>query len=233
MKAMILAAGLGKRMQPLTNITPKPLLKVGNRHLIEYHLEKLAQAGIREVVINTHWLAEQIPAALGSGEKWGLQLTYSHEPELLETAGGIRQALPYLVDSQEDTFLLVNGDVYFDWDLSEWLNKAKNIMQQFQACLALVPNPVHHPVGDFYLDSASHLLSLDGLDQSEKYTYSGVGLYRGSLFNDLPEGYLALGPVLKQAISKGMISGCFQNEYWLDVGTPERLEELASFVCKS
>ena len=149
MKAMILAAGLGKRMQPLTNFIPKPLLRVGDHYLIEFHLEKLANAGIRDVVINTHWLAEQIPSALGTGEKWGLNIQYSHEPELLETAGGIEHVLKNLVDDDSDTFLLINGDVYFEWNLGEWLKKAQALVAGKQAFLALVPNPQHHLEGDF------------------------------------------------------------------------------------
>ncbi len=228
MKAMILAAGLGKRMQPLTNFTPKPLLKVGNRYLIEFHLEKLAKAGIKEVIVNTHWLAEQIPAALGNGEKWGLNIRYSHEPDLLETAGGIRQALDYLVDDQNDTFLLINGDVYFEWDLHAWLNKASSTIADKKAFLALVPNPPHHTEGDFCFQRDTSHLQLKDMTSDQAYTYSGLGLYHKSLFSELALGYRPLGPVLKQAITENLIVGGLEMDFWLDVGTPERLEALIS-----
>ena len=236
MKAMILAAGLGKRMQPLTNTIPKPLLEVGGKYLIEFHLEKLAAAGIRDVVINTHWLAEQIPQALGSGEKWGLNIHYSHEPELLETAGGIRQALEYLIDDSlldnsladdsSEIFLLINGDVYFEWELSAWLDKSKTALKEYQAFLALVPNPPHHLNGDFTCSKASHLLGLNQNSSQDTYTYAGLGVFRASFFADLDPGYRALGPLLKQAMANELIVGQVENAYWLDVGTPERLEEL-------
>ena len=223
---MILAAGLGKRMQPLTNACPKPLLKVAGRYLIEYHLEKLAKAGIRDVVINTHWLAEQIPEALGSGEKWGLTIHYSHEPELLETAGGIRQALDYLLDDGSESFLLINGDVYIEWDLNAWLNKAKRLMADKQAFLALVPNPAHHPEGDFSYQAEANELSLKASDVKQTFTYSGIGLYHTSLFSGLDIAHRPLGPLLKEAIAEHTILGQVENDYWLDVGTPERLNDL-------
>lgn len=225
---MILAAGLGKRMQPLTNFTPKPLLKVGDRYLIEFHLEKIAKAGIRDVVINTHWLAEQIPAALGSGDKWGLNIRYSHEPELLETAGGIRQVLKYLIDDDSETFLLINGDVYFDWELGGWLNKAQSLMKDKQAFLALVPNPKHHLDGDFCVQSETNELTLKKSANDQASTYSGLGLYKAALFSVLDLGYRPLGPLLKAAIEQQSIIGQVESAYWLDVGTPERLEELIS-----
>ena len=226
MKAMILAAGLGRRMQPLTNTTPKPLLEVGGKYLIEFHLEKLAAAGIRDVVINTHWLADQLPQALGSGEKWGLNIHYSHEPELLETAGGIRQALDGLVDDVSDAFLLINGDVYFEWNLSTWLKKSEKSLNEHQAFLALVENPSHHSKGDFTCSSDSNLLGLKKNAPIDTYTYSGVGLYRASFFSGLDQGYQALGPLLKQAIADELIVGQVETAYWLDVGTPERLNTL-------
>lgn len=230
MKAMILAAGLGKRMRPLTNFIPKPLLSVGDHYLIEFHLEKLANSGIRDVVINTHWLAEQIPEALGSGEKWGLNIHYSHEPELLETAGGIRQALEYLVDNSSEEFLLINGDVFFDWNLSGWLNKAHTLLQNKHAFLALVANPPHHVEGDFSCHCDTHLLSLNETLNAQTYTYSGIGLYRASFFSGLKQGYQALGPLLKQAIRDQFILGQVERDYWLDVGTPERLAQLKAHL---
>ena len=228
MKAMILAAGLGKRMQPLTDFTPKPLLKVAGRYLIEFHLEKLEKAGIQDVVINTHWLAEQIPVALGTGEKWGLIIRYSNEPELLETAGGVRQALSHLVDSNSEIFLLINGDVYFEWDLHDWLEKAKASISDKKAFLALVPNPRHHLEGDFSIQTETDVLKLKQLADDQAFTYSGIGLYQASLFSELALGYRPLGPLLKEAIEQHSILGQVERAYWLDVGTPERLEELIS-----
>jgi MurNAc alpha-1-phosphate uridylyltransferase len=228
MKAMILAAGLGKRMQPLTNFTPKPLLKVADRFLIEFHLEKLAKAGIQEVVVNTHHLAEQIPTALGSGEKWGLNIHYSHEPELLETAGGIRQALGHLIDDDTDPFLLINGDVYFEWDLSEWLEQAKATLNNKQACLVLIPNPEHHPEGDFCFQDKSKILCLKSTSFDKNFTYSGIGLYRGSFFSRLKPGYQAMKPLFDEAVKQQLIVGLVEYNYWLDVGTPGRLDELRS-----
>ena len=227
MKAMILAAGLGKRMQPLTQHTPKPLLKIGERYLIEFHLEKLAQAGIKEVVINIHWLAEQIPAALGSGERWGLTIHYSHEPELLETAGGIRHCLELLTDDASDVFLLINGDVYFEWDLAQWLAAAPILGASQQVYLALVNNPSHHPSGDFSCsDSSLRLCALDsGLPA---YTYAGVGLFRAAFFEGLARAYQPLGPLLKAGLEQQIILGRPVDAYWLDVGSPERLAELRS-----
>lgn len=232
MKAMILAAGLGKRMQPLTNNTPKPLLKVAGQHLIEYHLAALASAGIHEVVINTHWLAEQMPIALGAGEKWGINIHYSHEPELLETAGGIRNALPYLVEDVSEPFLLINGDVFFEWNLLTWLERALVQLNTQHAFLALVPNPTHHLEGDFNCDQDTHMLALEGSSKS-RYTYSGVGIYRGSFFSELNQGYQALGPLLKQAIRDQKILGQVEHAYWLDVGTPERLDELNHYLART
>jgi MurNAc alpha-1-phosphate uridylyltransferase len=245
MKAMILAAGLGKRMRPLTEHTPKPLLKIGTRYLIEFHLEKLAKAGIKEVVINTHWLAEQIPAALGNGERWGLQIHYSHEPELLETAGGIRECLHLLASAPEDVFLLINGDVYFEWDLAAWIASAPMLDQQHPVFLALVQNPSHHPHGDFGIlknvgisknvgfskdldlsKSEACLVSRDSA--SDTYTYAGIGLYRASFFEHLAKGYHALGPMLKAGLEQRAILGRLEDAYWLDVGSPERLEALRS-----
>lgn len=226
MKAMILAAGLGTRMQPLTNSTPKPLLKIGQTHLIEFHLQKLALSGFTDVVINTHWLAEQIPAALGSGEKWGLNIHYSYEPELLETAGGIQNALPLLVDDESEHFLLINGDVYFEWDLKQWLKNASDQIQTALAYLALVPNPEHHLQGDFGFAPSSNNLCLKSSEHEEAFTYAGVGVYKVSLFSNLQKGYQALGPILKTEIENYAIKGDLQQDYWLDVGSIERLDLL-------
>ena len=151
MRAMILAAGLGTRMRPLTDTVPKPLLKVGGKYLIAYHLENIAKTDITDVVINTHWLAEKIPAALGDGSRWGLNIHYSHEPELLETAGGIANAMQTLVGDGDDRFLLLNGDVYTELDLKGWLSSISDIDARTLAHLALVNNPKHNAQGDFFL----------------------------------------------------------------------------------
>ncbi len=228
MKAMILAAGFGKRMRPLTETTPKPLLEVAGKCLIEYHIENIAKAGIKEIVINTHWLAEKIPQSLGSGERWGVSLQYSHEPDILETAGGILQALPTLCE-RDSQFLVVNGDVYSELDLARLLAQAPRLSEGHQAYLALVPNPDHHPEGDFGIDSGSSLLKPHGQAEAN-FTYSGVGLYHRSLFQHLSPGRHALGPLLREGIEAGRISGEVSESFWLDVGTPERLEQLRRYL---
>jgi MurNAc alpha-1-phosphate uridylyltransferase len=218
-------------MRPLTDHVPKPLLKVGGKCLIEFHLEKLAAAGIRDVVINTHWLAEQIPAALGSGERWGLRLHYSHEPELLETAGGIVQALSTLTEDGEAEFLLVNGDVYCEVDFASFLNRAAKRGDQHQAHLALVDNPDHNPSGDFVLGQGGELSEQP--DQGEYLTYAGLALFHRDFFRDLNPGPSLLGPLLKQAIRDRKVGGEHIRDYWLDVGTPERLQSLNDRAAKS
>lgn len=236
MKAMILAAGLGKRMRPLTNHVPKPLLKANDKYLIAYHLENLNRAGIHEALINTHWLGEQLPAALGNGEPWGLSLQYSHETELLETAGGILNMLPMLATDQgseerllDEPFLIVNGDVYTELDLQSWISKAPTLNSQHQAHLALVPNPDHNSDGDFCFDRNTQCLSLvEEVTNDDQcgVTYSGIGLFHPSFFAGLTPGPQQLGPLLKKKIGSGHVSGNLLTDYWLDVGTPERLQEL-------
>jgi len=254
MKAMILAAGLGKRMRPLTEYTPKPLLRVGGHYLIEYHLENLAKAGFKEVVINTHWLAEQLPAALGDGARWGLKIHYSYEPDLLETAGGIFKALPLLVEDQAlnvedqslkseaeqgDVFLVINGDVYCELDLAAWLKSAPELSTGKNAYIALVDNPDHHPEGDFIFRSEGQPLALiesEVLASPNKvtsaFTYSGLALFHSSffkgIFSTVPAAPRALGPLLKVAISEHKVLGTLMPDFWLDVGTPERFERLKS-----
>jgi len=230
MKAMILAAGLGKRMRPLTERTPKPLLQIAGRYLIDFHLQNIANAGIKEVVINTHWLAEQIPEALGNGEQWRLNLTYSHEPVLLETAGGIIQALPSLSDGQEP-FLLVNGDIYTELNLNEWLLQVLALDDALNrsrlACLAMVSNPAHHPEGDFRIDADTGLLQpLSKNLNLPALTYSGVGIFHPAFFEGLSPGPSQLGPLLQAQIRAGCVSGLVMSDYWLDVGTPERYTAL-------
>lgn len=213
MKAMILAAGRGERMRPLTDHTPKPLLPAGGKRLIEYHLEALAAAGFREVVINLAHLGEQIRDHLGDGSRYGLAIAYSQEPEgALETGGGIFNALPLLGD---DPFLVVNGDVWSDYPF-EKLNEPKGL-----AHLALIDNPAHNPDGDFAL--------AEGRVESEgagKLTFSGIGLYRPALFAGCEPGAFPLAPLLRTAMAKGEVSGEHFTGRWLDIGTPERLEAL-------
>ena len=214
MKAMLLAAGRGERMRPLTDATPKPLLHVGGRPLIEHHLARLAAAGVREVVINTSWLGEQIPAALGRGARWGLSIAYSPEPwPALETGGGIQRALPLL---GPEPFLLVNGDVYTDVDFQA-LRLAPGDLGQ----LVLVPNPAHHAKGDFCLDHG-RITEDDG----DKLTFSGVSILDPALFDACVPGRFPLAPLLFAARSAGRLGGQRHDGYWLDVGSLERLAEL-------
>ena len=216
--AMILAAGRGERLRPLTDHTPKPLIEVGGKPLIEHHLERLAAAGITRVVINLAHLGEQIRQHLGDGDHWGISIEYSVEgeraEEALETAGGIRQAL----DRLGARFLLVNGDVLTDVDYATLLRRG--LPGDSLAHLLLVDNPPHNPSGDFALDHGR--LQTGG---DERLTYAGIGLFRGELFANLPPGRRALGPVLREAIDAGQVSGEQHRGEWLDVGTKERLAE--------
>lgn len=226
MKALIFAAGLGERMRPLTNHTPKPLLVAGGKPLIVWHLEKLAALGVRDVVINTSWLAEQFPATLGDGAQWGLRLHYSYEgPTPLETGGGMWHALPLL---GSDPFLLVNGDIWIDYDFARLPRKPAGL-----AHLVMVDRPGHATHGDFALD-ADGWVRADGTTQ---LTYAGLGIYRPQLLDgwqditadadttgDKPRFRLA--PILKAYMPTGQISGEHHRGRWTDVGTPERLERL-------
>ncbi|CAG0972286.1 N-acetyl-alpha-D-muramate 1-phosphate uridylyltransferase [Methylophilaceae bacterium] len=213
---MILAAGRGERMRPLTDITPKPLLEVGGKPLIAWHLERLASAGFREVVINHAHLGKQIEAALGNGSRWGLSICYSPEAEALETAGGIANALHLLGN---EPFLVVNGDIYTDIDFAS-LGKLKHARSL--AHLVLVDNPPQHPDGDFVLDDGR--LSLLG---SNRLTFSGVAVYRPALFSTVAVGSPAkLAPLLRQAIGDGLASAEHHHGVWHDIGTPQRLNEL-------
>lgn len=214
MKAMILAAGRGERMRPLTDSTPKPLLKVNDKSLIEYHIESLRAAGIRNLVINTGWLGEQVRAALGDGSRYGVRIDYSIEPETAyETGGGIFHALPRL----SDPFMVVNGDIWTDYNFSNLLEQPGK-----QAHLVLVENPPQHPAGDFSI--------INGLaypDGDKKLTFSGIGCYRKSLFNGLNAGSFPLAPILKKFMSRGEVTAEYFTGTWNDVGTPDRLGELA------
>jgi len=211
---MILAAGLGSRMRPLTDITPKPLLKVRGIPLIVWHIKKLASQGFSDIVINIAHLGYQIPEALGNGSNWGVHIEYSDEQEEggLESAGGIVKALPLLGN---DTFLVVNGDVFTDYDFQDNKYLADGVL----AHLILVPNPEHNPDGDFALDG--NLIVDD-----KQYTFSGIGYYSPKLFKGVPYGKSSSIPLLREAIKKGKVTGELHKGKWLDIGTPERLERL-------
>ncbi|MCP5141521.1 MAG: nucleotidyltransferase family protein [Chromatiales bacterium] len=215
MKAMILAAGRGERMRPLTDATPKPLLKVGGRRLIEYHLDALAAAGVGEVVINTAHLFEQIPAALGDGRAYGLHIDYTVEPAgALETGGGIHNALPLLGPGP---FLVVNGDIWTDLPLAPLLRAPAGL-----AHLVMIDNPPQHPRGDFALD-ANGLLHANG---DERLTYSGIGVYTPEFFAGCTPGRFPLAPLLRDAMAVGKVGGEHYRGAWHDIGTPERLAAL-------
>jgi MurNAc alpha-1-phosphate uridylyltransferase len=226
MKAMILAAGRGERMRPLTDTCPKPLLHVGGQPLIAWHLQRLAMAGFRDIVINHAHLGIQIEAALGDGAAWGLKIRYSPEPAgALETAGGIANALPLLGDAP---FLVINGDIFCDWDVARAQGLfANNLAENDLAHLVLVDNPAHHPQGDFVL-TGSRILP-DGTDHraDNRFTFSGIGVYRPALFSTIPRGQPAkLAPLLRAAAVAHRVSGERHPGRWTDVGTPQRLAEL-------
>jgi len=215
MKAMILAAGRGERMRPLTDTTPKPLLSVGGRPLIEHHVEALAGAGIGELVINLSWHGDQIRDFLGNGSKYGLTITYSEEgPEPLETGGGIYHALPLL---GSDAFWLVNGDVFCEFGY-----RPLNLEPGMLGHLIMVSNPDHHADGDFYFNNG-RLLSSSG---KQSMTYSGLAFLHPDLFRDAAAGKFPLAPLLVTAMNQNAITGEKFDGPWFDVGTPERLGQL-------
>lgn len=222
MRAMILAAGRGERMRPLTDACPKPLLPVGGQPLIVWHLRRLASAGITDILINHAWLGAQIEAALGDGARWGVRLRYSAESPALETAGGIARALPFF---QGQPFLVVNGDIWCDWDPAGAHARAAHLPDITQAHLWLVDNPVHHPEGDFALrEDGTVTLPATGL---ATLTFAGIGLYRPALFAATdPDRPAPLAPLLRQAMAQGAVSGEHHDGRWVDVGTPERLRRL-------
>lgn len=213
---VLLAAGFGKRMAPLTEHTPKPLLKVGQRSLIEHHLHRLAQLGFKHVVINIAHLGQRIIDTLGDGFNYGLSIQYSDEISSgpLETAGGIVNALPLIAS---DPFLVINADIWIDFDFTELLNPLQN-----DGRLLMVPNPLHNPLGDFALKEDG-CLSVSG---QHKLTFSGVALYAKAMFDQLPEGKAALGPIFKSLIAQDRLEGLEFAGRWEDVGTPERLAQL-------
>lgn len=206
MTAMILAAGRGERMRPLTDTTPKPLLLVNDKPLIEWHIEKLVSAGFTTIIINIAHLGEQIKESLGDGIKWGIEIIYSDEREsgALETAGAIIKALPFL----SDTFLVVNGDIWCDYDFNSNFNLDNSL-----AHLILVPNPAHNQKGDF-------------LYQESHYTFSGIGYYSKKVFENISLEKRPLAPILKELITQEKISFELHSGIWSDIGTPERLAQV-------
>jgi MurNAc alpha-1-phosphate uridylyltransferase len=218
MKAMILAAGRGVRMRPLTDSIPKPLLKINDKYLILFSIFKLRDAGVVELVVNVAHLAEQIVQALGDGSQYGVHIRYSHEREALETAGGIAWALP-LLDAAP--FLVVNSDIYCDYDFAALAARAHALTAAQPAHLVLVDNPVHHAQGDFGLREG--IVTSDGA----KLTFSGIGAYHPALFAGITRGEkMRLAAQLAQPIAAGCISGEHFRGKWVDVGTPERLAQL-------
>lgn len=228
MKALIFAAGLGERMRPLTEHTPKPLLVAGGEPLIVWHLHRLAGIGVEDVVINTSWLAGQFPHRLGDGSAFGLRLHYSYEGDTpLETGGGMLHALPLLGDAP---FVAINGDIWSDFDLARLPAEPGG-----DAHLVLVDNPAHHPAGDFVLDAG---VAADSGEREDTLTFSGVGVYRPSLLQDWQDviGDAAgadatpprfkLAPLLRAAMARGRVSGEHHRGRWTDVGTPQRLQQL-------
>ena len=224
MKALVLAAGRGERLRPFTDTIPKPLLVVRGKRLIEWHLEALARAGVREVVINTAWLEEQFPAALGDGSRWGLSLRYSMEGRdhggALETAGGIAKALPLLGDA----FWVVSGDTYLHgYEFDAAAAARFEASPEIQGHLWLVPNAPHHPAGDFGIDADGRL----SVDAMPRLTWASVGLFRASLFAGIAPGTkLPLRPVLMEAIGRRTLTGAPWAGGWTDVGTVDRWQQL-------
>jgi MurNAc alpha-1-phosphate uridylyltransferase len=231
MKALLFAAGRGERMRPLTDATPKPLLDVGGKPLIAWHLERLAALGVSDVVINTSWLAEQFPPALGDGARWNLRIVYSYEgAEPLETGGGMLAALPLL---GEEPFLLVNGDVWSDYDLAR-LPRTPSAL----AHLVMVDTAAHVPQGDFALDATGRLHA----EGDARLTYAGIGVFRPELLDDWRRVIGAapgadarpprfrLAPLLRAAMARGQVTGEHHHGAWTDVGTPERLAALRASV---
>ena len=224
--AMVLAAGRGERMRPLTDVTPKPLLPVRGKPMIEWHLQALARAGVERVVVNGAWLEEQLPAALGDGSRWGLSIAYSMEGHdhggALETAGGIAKALPLL----DDCFWLVSGDIFAPDLAFSAEAAARFVATTRQAHLWLVPNPDFHPGGDFGI-GADGLASNDAGPDGRRWTYANVALLRRDLCAHLPVGEkAALGPVLKSAIGQRRVGAELYTGAWHNVGTPAQLAQL-------
>ncbi len=216
MRAMILAAGKGERMRPLTLDIPKPLVMVGGRPLIDYHLENLAASGVRDVVINHSWLGDKLVNHIGNGQRFGVCVQYSAEPEPLETLGGIVQALDLLGDE----FIVINGDVFCDYDVRRLLQQKAS-----PAHLVLVDNPPHHPTGDFALNNGMCR------NQTEsRYTFSGIARYRREFFAACRAGKAPLAPLLREQIDMCLVSGEYFSGFWSDVGTVQRWHECDQYL---
>jgi len=230
-RAMLLAAGKGTRMRPLTDNLPKPLLQAGNKMLIEYHVEKLVDGGFTDIVINHAYLGSMIESALGDGSRYGATIHYSAEQEGLETAGGIANALPLLTDAAgQRPFVVINADIFCQFDFAslrpvlEQMNSSANSLL---AHLILVDNPAHHAEGDFWLHPPSGQLSQTESTGWSKLTFSGIGVYHPLLFESIAPGQSQkLAPLLREAMDDGKISGRYFAGTWMDIGTPERLREL-------
>ena len=226
LKVMLLAAGRGERMRPLTDHTPKPLLQVGGKPLIVWHIENLARAGINELVINHAHLGQQIESALGDGSQFNVHITYSPENPVLETAGGIANALPLLGEGEH--FAVINSDIYCDYDFAQLPLHAAALTKLGDAAhLVLVNNPVQHPAGDFGL--------IDGrvTNGQPKFTFSGIGVYSPALFAGITRGSSApLAPLLREQIAQNKVSGEHHAGRWEDVGTPQRLQQLDNTLRK-
>ena len=222
MKAMILAAGRGERMRPLTDTTPKPLLKVGGKALIVWHLERLERAGFTQIIVNHAWLGALVQATVAADAPRSLGIGYSSEGEALETAGGIAQALP-LITTRDEPFLVINGDIWCDFDPGRAFTIAQQMLAtDVLAHLVMVPNPPQHPHGDFVLD-CGRVRDASG----PRLTFSGIGVYRPALFARITRGAKAkLAPLLREAMRRDQVGGEMHHGAWEDIGTPERLTRL-------
>jgi MurNAc alpha-1-phosphate uridylyltransferase len=221
MRAMILAAGRGERMRPLTDALPKPLLSVGGKPLIVWHIERLVRAGITELIINHAWLGALISKALGDGARYGAHIHYSPEAPALETAGGIAHAMTLL---GHEPFLVINGDIWCDWNPAD-APRIGGELGAAQAWLLLTDNPPHHPDGDFHLGPQGRV-SVPAAGE-DALTYTGIGVYRPELFRGTdPDTPAPLAPLLRTAMAQGLVLGGRHAGSWTDVGTPQRLEEL-------
>ena len=221
MKVLILAAGRGERLRPFTDHTPKPLLQVGGRPLIEHMIANLSEAGFNEFIVNLSHLGEQIQAQLGDGSRFGIRIAYSLEENgALETGGGIYQALPLL---GHGPFMVVNGDVATDFPFASLRDCPEGL-----AHLVLVDNPPHHPQGDFALQGTKVMA-----DGDPKFTFSGIGVYRPELFAGCQPGKFPLAPLLRAAMATGSVNGQVHQGFWMDIGTVERLRELDERLTQS
>ncbi|WP_233078780.1 N-acetylmuramate alpha-1-phosphate uridylyltransferase MurU [Rheinheimera soli] len=219
MKAMILAAGRGERMRPLTDLLPKPLLAVAGKALIHYHLEALRDAAVQDIVINHAWLGHLLPQHLGTGQQFGVKIRYSDEgAEGLETAGGIKKALPLLGDAP---FMVINGDVFSDYPYQQLMDK---LAPDSLAHLVLVPNPLQHPNGDFGISATGLALA----EAEQCFTFSGIAVYRPEFFSAVPEGKQKLAPYLRRAMAQHQVTAELYQGVWHDIGTVQRLNELSA-----